>query len=69
MPKKTNKGDPGERRPVKSSVRRGDTTQKYRIARRRAQLNKIAQAAGYTGWSAYETAVINHRAKIPATAR
>lgn len=53
----------------KKSNPKGDTTQKYRIARRRAKLNKIAQAAGYVSWSAYETAVINRRAKIPASAR
>lgn len=48
---------------------KGDTTQKQRIARRRAKLNKIAQVAGYISWSAYETAVINRRAKILPSAR
>lgn len=52
-----------------STSPKGDTTQKQRIARRRAKLNKISQAAGYVSWSAYETAVINRRAKIPASAR
>lgn len=54
--------------PKKSNLK-GDTTQKYRIARRRAQLNKIAQAAGYTGWSAYETACIRKMENIPQRAR
>lgn len=47
-------------------TKKGDTTQKDRIARRRAQLNKIAGAAGYyykgkPSWSAYETACIRKK--------
>lgn len=47
---------------------KGDTTQKQRMARRRARLNKIARAAGYKSWSAYETEVGNRRAKLPRRA-
>lgn len=43
---------------------KGDTTQKKRIAKRRAALNEAARKAGYPGWSAYETAVINGKVKI-----
>ena len=35
-----------------------DKTKRERQARRRAQLDQIAQRAGYKGWSAYETNVI-----------
>ena len=57
----------------KSTSPKGDTTQKERIARRRAKLNQIAGKAGYyykgkPSWSAYETAVINQRAKLPRRA-
>ncbi len=44
---------------------KGDTTQTRRATRRRKTLNEIAQAAGYESWSAFETAVINGKSKIP----
>ena len=37
---------------------KGDMTQAKRQAKRRQFLNKIAIAAGFTGWSAYETSCI-----------
>jgi predicted RNA-binding Zn-ribbon protein involved in translation (DUF1610 family) len=43
---------------------KGDTTQKIRIAKRRAALNEAARKAGYPGWSAYETAILNSLAQI-----
>ncbi len=45
---------------------KGDTTQARRQSKRRAKLNQIARAAGYSGWSAYETAVINGKSKVNA---
>ena len=49
---------------MKKTAPQGDTTQTRRQARRRNRLNEIAQAAGYKSWSAYETEVVNGRAKI-----
>lgn len=43
---------------------KGDTTQKRRQARRRAQLNEAAKVKGFASWSAYETAVIGDKIKI-----
>ncbi len=37
---------------------KGDTTQKRRQSRRREKLNKLAKAAGFASWSAYETTCI-----------
>lgn len=41
-----------------------DKTTRDRQSRRRAQLDQIAQRAGYKSWSAYETEILNKRAKI-----
>ena len=41
-----------------------DKTKRERQAKRRAQLDAIAQHEGYKSWSAYETEVINKRAAI-----
>jgi len=43
---------------------KGDTTQALRIYRRRARLNQIAWQAGYSNWSAYETAVLNGKTRL-----
>lgn len=48
---------------------KGDTTGTNRQQRRRAQLNELAQAAGWEGWSAYETAVLNGLVKLPKPAK
>ena len=41
-----------------------DNTRNERQNSRQAKLNAIAQAAGYTSWSAYETAVVNGKARL-----
>ena len=42
-----------------------DKTQKRRTDRRRAALKKAALVAGWESWSAFETAVVNGKVKIP----
>lgn len=53
------------KKPRKHNPNWQDNTRNQRQATRRAKLDAIAQSAGFASWSAYETAVINGKSKIP----